>query len=87
MRNFVFTLFAIEILYRAFGNPRTCLSIVFWRWMLGGPDDRPRGAAAMKHREPRVTRIDQAPCALTEMRVMWEHRFDLLADTVASIAA
>jgi hypothetical protein len=76
MRNFVFTLLAIEILYRMFGNPRTCLSVVFWRWMLGGLEDRPR-----------TTRFDQAQFALAEKRAMWEQRFDLLADTVATMPA
>ncbi|MGA8037850.1 MAG: hypothetical protein WB985_17975 [Candidatus Acidiferrales bacterium] len=87
MRNFVFTLFAIEILHRAFGNPRTCLSVVFWRWMLGGLDDRPRVATPTQLRDSRVTRIDQPQFALAERRAAWEHRFNLLADTIASMAA
>ena len=87
MRNFVFALFAIEILHRAFGNPRTCLSVVFWRWMLGGLDDPQRGGTAVKLHESPVTSLDHAQFALAQSRAMWNRRFDLLADTVASMAA
>lgn len=94
MPTFILTLFAIEILHRAFGNPRTCVTILFWRWMLGGLDAKPRPFVRRADHVTATGRatierpaIEQAPFALAEKRPTWERRFDLLADFVAPFAA
>ncbi len=72
MRTFLMTALAIEILYRTFGDPRTCVTIVFWRWILGGLDAGPR----------RQSRMWQA-----ETQRMWQRRFDNLNDTLTDALA
>jgi hypothetical protein len=88
MRTFMLTLLAIEILHRAFGDPRTCVTILFWRWILGGLDARPSNWARRAERLTAMSQapMDQAPFALAGKRATWERRFDLLAAAVAPFA-
>jgi hypothetical protein len=89
MRTFLLTVFGIAILYRGFGDPRTCLTILFWRWILGGLDSSPCPSACRTDRTMTMdpAPIDPASFALAEKRAVWEHRFDLLEHAVALLAA
>ncbi len=83
MRTFIFTILAIEILYRAFGDPRHCLTIVFWRWLLGSLDATPCGSS---QRNSGAAAIDPARRWHAENQLMWERRFDSLAEALATPA-
>lgn len=84
MRTFILTVLAIELLYRAFGDPRTCLTILFWRGILGSLDSEQRRSP---QGESRAAGIDQARHWQAEKQFMWERRFDSLADALATRAS